>query len=95
MAHSGTVFRLGTHQIAAYTSVAGSITNAFSASASLARVVPTTAAYVKIGSTPTAAATNSVYMKAGDVEYFVVRPGEKISAIRVATSGSLHVTEVS
>jgi hypothetical protein len=58
------------------------------------RLVPTTAAYVKIGNTPTAT-TSDVYMKAGEAEYFVVTPGMKASAIRVTTNGTLHVTELS
>lgn len=95
MAHSGTVFRLGTHQIAAYTSVANAITNAIGAGTNVVRVVPTTAAYVKVGNTPVAAATNSVYMKAGEPEYFACTPGQRVSAVRVTTSGNLHVTEVS
>jgi hypothetical protein len=80
MALRGTVYRLGTHQIAAYTSAAGATSNAFGAGTNMVRVVPTTAAYVKIGNTPTAAATKSVYMKAGEPEYFVVTPGIKASA---------------
>ena len=95
MAYPGAVFRLGTHQTAAYTSVAASITNAAGAGTNVVRVAVTTAAYVKIGNTPTAAATNSIYMAAGDPEYFVITPGQKVSAVRVTTSGTLSVTEVS
>jgi hypothetical protein len=95
MAHPGGVYRLGTHQIAAYTSVAASIANAVGAGTNVVRVATTTGAYVKIGNTPTAAATNSIYMAAGDPEYFVITPGQKVSAVRVATSGTLSVTEVS
>jgi hypothetical protein len=95
MAHPGSVYRLGTHQTVAYTSVAGTIANAVSAGTNVVRVATNTAAYVKIGNSPTAAATNSIYMAAGDPEYFIVRPGEKVSAVRVTTSGTLSVTEVS
>ena len=95
MAYRGTVYRLGTHQIAAYTSVAASITNAIGTGTQVVRVVPTTAAFIKIGNTPTAAATNSVYMKGGESEYFVVTPGMKVSAVRVTTNGNVHVTECS
>jgi hypothetical protein len=95
MAHRGGVFRLGTHQTAAYTSVAASIANAIGTGTNVVRVATTTAAYVKIGNSPTAAATNSIYMVAGDPEYFVVTPGMKVSAVRVTTSGTLSVTEVS
>jgi hypothetical protein len=94
MAYRGTVYRLGAHQSAAYTSAANTISNAFGAGTQVVRLVPTTAAYVKIGNTPTAT-TSDVYMKAGEAEYFVVTPGMKASAIRVTTNGTLHVTELS
>jgi hypothetical protein len=90
----GQVYRLGTHQSANYTSAAGTIANAFSAGTQLVRVVPTTAAYVKIGNSPTATASD-VYMAAGQAETFIVTPGMKASALRVTTNGALHVTEVS
>jgi hypothetical protein len=32
---------------------------------------------------------------AGDPEYFAVTPGQKVAAVRVTTSGTLSVTEVS
>jgi hypothetical protein len=94
MAYRGIVYRLGTHQSAAYTSAANAITNAFGAGTQVVRVVPTTAAYVKIGNSPTAT-TSDVYMRGGEAEYFVATPGMKASAIRVTTNGTLHVTEVS
>lgn len=89
----GKVYRLGTHQSAAFTTVANSITNAVATGTDVVRVVTTKGAYVKIGASPTAAATD-VYMAADSPEYFVVTPGMKVSAIRVATNGALHVTEV-
>jgi hypothetical protein len=95
MAHPGSVFRLGTHQTVAYTSVAGTIANAIGAGTNVVRVNVSTAAYVKIGNSPTAASTNGIYMASGDPEYFVISPGQKVSAVRVATSGTLTVTEVS
>jgi hypothetical protein len=95
MAHPGSVFRLGTHQTVAYTSVAGTIANAIGAGTNVVRVNVTTGAYVKIGNSPTAASTNGIYMAGGDPEYFVISPGQKVSAVRVATSGNLTVTEVS
>jgi hypothetical protein len=95
MAHPGGVYRLGSHQTAAYTSASASISNAIGSGVNVVRVATTTAAYVKIGETPTAAATNSIYMVAGDPEYFVVTPGQKVAAVRVTTSGTLSVTEVS
>lgn len=85
--------RLGTHQSAAYTGTAGTITNAMTAGIHKARVVVTTAAYIKIGSSPTAAATD-VYMAADSPEYFTISEGEKVSAIQVSSGGTLHVTEI-
>lgn len=89
----GKVYRLGTHQSAAFTSVANSVTNAFGEGTDAVRVVATKGCYVKIGNSPTAAATD-VYMAADSPEYFVAAPGMKASAIRVATNGALHVTEL-
>lgn len=86
--------RLGTHQSVAYTSSAGTITNAFGAGTQKVRVVVTSAAYVLIAKDPTATAA-SVYMPADSPEYFTVNPGEKASAIQVSGAGTLHVTEVS
>ena len=57
------VGRLGTHQSAAYTGTAGTITNAISAGVKKARIAVTSAAYIKIGVAPTAT-TSDVYMAA-------------------------------
>lgn len=85
--------RLGTHQSASYTGTAGTITNAITAGVHKVRVVVTTAAFIKIGSSPTAT-TGDVYMPADSPEYFTVAEGEKVSAIQSAASGTLHVTEI-
>jgi len=85
---------LGTHQSASYTGTAGTITNAVGTGTNRVRVVVTSAAYVKIGSSPTATSSD-VYMAADAPEYFTIRPGEKVSAIQVSAAGTLHVTEVS
>jgi hypothetical protein len=85
--------RLGTHQSAAYTGTAGTITNAIGSGSYKVRVVVTSAAYVKVGDSPTA--TNSdVYMAADAPEYFSCTPGQKVSAIQVSAGGTLHVTEI-
>ena len=47
--------RLGTHQSAAYTTAAGTITNVIGAGVKRVRVVTRSAAYVKVGVAPTAA----------------------------------------
>jgi hypothetical protein len=85
---------LGTHQSVAYTGTAGTITNAISDGVNRIRVIVTTAAYVKVGNSPTATSSD-VYMAADSAEYFTVRPGMKVSAIQVSSGGALHVTEVS
>ncbi len=84
--------RTGTHQSVAYTGTAGTSTNAVGDGVQRVRVVTTSAAYIKIGKTPTAAATD-VYMPADSPEYFTIAPGEKVSAIQVSSGGTLHVTE--
>jgi hypothetical protein len=85
--------RLGTHQSVAYTGTAGTITNAVGTGVQKVRVVVTTAAYIKIGSSPTAT-TSDVYIPADSPEYFTIAAGEKVSAIQSASGGSLHVTEI-
>ena len=87
------VGRLGTHQSAAYTGTAGTITNAISAGVKKARIATTSASYIKIGVAPTAT-TSDVYMPADAAEYLTVAPGEKVSAIQVSGAGTLHVTEI-
>ena len=87
-------FRLGTHQSVAYTGTAGTVANAFGSGTWAVRVVATTAAFVKIGSSPTAT-SGDVYLPADKPEIFIVNPGETASAIKVASGGTLHVTELS
>jgi hypothetical protein len=83
---------MGTHQSVAYTGTAGTIANVIATGVQKVRVVVTTAAYVKIGSSPTAATTD-VYMAADSPEYFTINSGEKVSAVQVSAGGTLHVTE--
>lgn len=85
--------RLGTHQSVAYTGTAGTITTAISAGVKKARVVVTSAAYIKVGVAPTATSSD-VYMAADAPEYVTVSVGEKVSAIQVSAAGTLHVTEI-
>lgn len=86
--------RPGTHQSAAYTGTAGTITNAIGDGVNRVRVVCTTDAFIVIGKSPTAT-TAGVFMPAGLVEYFTINPGEKVSAIQSSAGGTLHVTEIS
>lgn len=85
--------RLGTHQSAAYTGTAGTITNAVGTGTLKVRIVVTTAAYVKVGNSPTATASD-VYWPADTPEYVTITAGQKVSAIQVSAAGTLHVTEV-
>jgi hypothetical protein len=85
--------RLGTHQSAAYTTTAGTITNAVGAQTYKVRIVCTTDAFVKVGDAPTAT-TSDPHFPANSVEYVTITPGQKVSAIRSAADGSVHVTEV-
>jgi hypothetical protein len=94
MASESSTYRLGAHQSASYTGTAGTISNAIGVGIDAVRVVCTTAAYVAIGKDPTAT-TSDVYMAAGVPEVFIARSGEKVSAIQVASGGSVHVTELS
>ena len=57
------------------------------------RVIVTTAAFVKVGKTPTAT-TADVFMAANVQEVFQVQPGWNVSAIQSAAGGNLHVTEL-
>lgn len=86
-------FRLSTHQSVAYTGTAGTISNAVGAQTRLVRVVVTSAAYIAVGAAPTAT-TSDVYIPADIPEYFIVGPGEKVSAVQASAGGTLHVTEL-
>jgi hypothetical protein len=87
------VARWGTHQSKAFTGTAGTIDNAISTGVTRARVVVTSAAYVKVGKGVTATSAD-VYMAADSPEYVIISPGEVVSAIQVSAGGTLHVTEV-
>jgi hypothetical protein len=80
-------------QTVAYTGTAGTITNPVGDYTSLVRVVVSTAAFIKIAKSPTAT-TSDVYLAANTPEYFIIHPGEKVSAIQSAAGGSLYVTEM-
>ncbi len=85
--------RLGTHQSVAYTGTAGTIATVVGTQTRQIRVIVTTAAYVKVDNSPTATSSD-VYMPADSAEYFTCTPGMKVSAIQVASAGTLHVTEL-
>ena len=93
MAYIGTPYLPGTTQNVAYTGTAGTITNAVGSETQVIRVVLTSAGFVAIGASPTAT-TSDMYMPAGVPEYFIVRPGQKVSAVQSASGGTLYVTEM-
>ena len=94
MAHIGGVFRWGDTQTVAFTSTSVAQTTAFTAGTRVARIIPSTACHVAQGASPTAT-TSSPKLLANTEYYLVVNPGEKLAAIRTATSGTLWVTQAS
>ena len=75
----------------AYTGTAGT-TTAMGPDVRAVRVVCTTAAFIEIGSAPTAVANTGLYMPAGVAEYFQCGPNGKVSAIQAAVGGTLYIT---
>jgi hypothetical protein len=85
--------RLSTAQNVAYTGTAGAIANGVGTQTYKVRVVTTTAAFIAIGDSPTATSSDT-YIPADSAEYFTITPGQKVSAIRLSSSGTLYVTEI-
>lgn len=85
--------RLSTVQKVAYTGTAGTITNAVGSQTRKVRLLVTTDACVAVGKAPTAT-TNDTYLTGLVPEYFTITPGEKVSAIQIASGGNLYVTEI-
>lgn len=83
-----------TTQALAFTGTAATST-ALGAHTTVVRLHATSACFVKIRTTSTAATTSDVPMPSGQVEYFSVAPGSFVSAIQSTASGTLYVTEVS
>lgn len=83
--------RLGKMQNAAYTGTPGA-TAAIGLEVNKVRLVTTTDAFVTTdGSTPSS--TNGAYLPALTPEYFTTSGGQVISAVQVASAGTLYVTE--
>ena len=72
---------------ASYTGTAGT-TTAMPAGTQAVRVVCTTDAFVRVGAN--AATTASVFMPAYQVEYFAANSGDTVSAIQVASAGTVY-----
>jgi|CXWK01.1.fsa_nt_gi hypothetical protein len=81
----------GAGQTVAYTGTHGVITNALPADCRCVRVVCTTAAFIEIGPSPTAVANTGTFVAANVPEYFQCGPNAKVSAVQVASGGSLYV----
>lgn len=77
-----------------YTATHGVITNLTGTGINVIRVTTTTIAHIAIGIAPTAT-TADTYMNANTSEYFIISGPVRVSAIQVASGGTLHVTECS
>lgn len=90
-AHNFNAIVPGTVQVVAYTGTAGQ-SAALGTSTKLVRVIASSACHIKFGANPTAT-TSDIYLPANVAEYFGVTPGDKISAVQVASGGNLNITE--
>jgi|SRR6188768_1795773 len=90
----GGPYRLGAHQKVAFTGTAGT-TTAIASGVNVIRVCATSAGYIKLSTAGTAATVSDIFMPAGIVEYFIVDPGTRVSAIQDTAGGNIHVTELS
>ena len=87
------IMRLSAPQSVGYTATAGTVSNAAGVAC---RVVVTSDAYIAFGPSPTATA-NDHFIPANTPEYFTLADNglDKVSAIQVAASGTLHVSTIS
>jgi hypothetical protein len=83
----------GTKQTVSYTGTAGTISNGIGAGVYKVRIVVTTDAYVFVGDGTAATSSTGAYVPALLPEYVTCRPGQKVSAIQVASGGTLEVVE--
>jgi hypothetical protein len=93
--------RIGTTQTIAFDASAA-ITNAFGPETYQLRVAADSACCYRIGDGAQTATVADVYLPAGAIDYVIVSPGQRISAIKAATNGlvtatagTLWVTEMS
>jgi hypothetical protein len=95
--------RPGITQSVAYTGTSATSTNPFGAQTYCIRLSSNSACHFKIVEAAGGAATaTDTYLPANVVDYVIVNPGQKISAIQsptgglvTATAGTLNVTEMS
>lgn len=68
-------------------------TNAVATTTKVVRLCATEDCYVLFGADPTAAASTSILLPKGVVEYAEITGGHKVAAIKVATAGILNLVE--
>ncbi len=85
--------RNGTTQTVAYTGTAAVSSNAFSDSVRQIRICSNSPCHYLISKAGTSAAVTDPFLPAVWVEYVTVNPGEKISAIKAATAGSITAAD--
>jgi hypothetical protein len=93
--------RVGATQTIAY-NASVAITNAFGPETYQLRLVADSACCYRIGDGAQTATTADLFLPANTIEYVIVSPGQRISAIKAATdglvtttAGTLWVTELS
>jgi hypothetical protein len=95
MSQAATTVSFGERPLGAGEKVTTSGTSAQSAvmpaNTSMVRVVASAACYLAYGADPTAVNTGAMYMPAGLVEYFAIKPGEKLAVIQDSAAGTLYV----
>ena len=79
-------------QNVSYSAVAG-LSAAIASHIRIVRLVATTDCYVVFDDNPVAT-TSDMLILAGVPEYFEIKGGEKISAVRYSVSGVLNITEM-
>jgi len=82
-----------TTQTAAFTASSAAITNAVGSQVNKVRLLATQNCHIAFGASPTAT-TSDFYLPSGVVEYFTIKPGQKVAAIRNSADGTLYVTEM-
>lgn len=83
--------RVGAGQVIAYDASVG-IANAFGAATYQLRLVANSACHYRIGDGVQTATIADPFLPANTVEYVIVSPGQRISAIKAATNGQVTAT---
>lgn len=90
------VFGVGSTSSVSYTGTAGSSFSMIAAGGSataVVRVLTTTAAYIAVGSAPTATASDML-LPANTEIILEIPTGNKVSAVPLTTSGTMYVTHM-